>query len=83
MSQSSSAFASDLATFRRLLRTRRERPCGCRAAEQRDEVAPFHCPMSPVLPTEKIAHLDTAGDCCVAGFHPGLCRLRVQHETSR
>jgi hypothetical protein len=26
---------------RRLLRARRERPCG-RAAEQRDELAPFH-----------------------------------------
>ena len=25
---------------RRLLRPRRERPCGCRAAEQRDELAP-------------------------------------------
>src|SRR5262245_14805641 len=27
---------------RRLLRTRRKRPCGSRAAQQRDEVAPFH-----------------------------------------
>ena len=27
------------------------------AAEQRDELAPFHCPMPPVLPTERIAHL--------------------------
>src|SRR5262245_39037367 len=41
---------------RRLLRARRERPHRC-AAEQRDEVAPFHCPMPPVLPTERIAHL--------------------------
>ena len=33
-------------------------------AEQRDELAPFHCPMPPVLPTERIAHLGTA-DCCI------------------
>src|SRR5262249_12565053 len=39
-----------------LLRVRRERPRGRRAAEQRDELAPFHCPMPPVLPTERIAH---------------------------
>jgi len=36
-------------------------PPGCRkpitriVAEQRDELAPFHCPMPPVLPTERIA----------------------------
>src|SRR5262249_31590405 len=46
----------------RLLRARRERPRGRRAAEQRDELAPFHYPMPPVLPTERIAHLGTA-DC--------------------
>src|SRR5689334_17783926 len=34
---------------RPLLRPHRERPRGRRAAEQRDEVAPFHCPVSPVL----------------------------------
>src|SRR6516165_9268948 len=27
---------------RRLLRPRRERPCGCRAADERDELAPLH-----------------------------------------
>src|SRR5215831_13861691 len=27
---------------RRLLRARRERPCGCRAAQQSDELAPSH-----------------------------------------
>src|SRR5262249_36908496 len=48
-----------------MLRTCRERP-RCRAAEQRDELAAFHCPMPPVLPTERIAHLGTA-DCCI---HP-------------
>ena len=47
----------------RLLRARRERPRGRRAAEQRHELATFHYPMSPVLPTERIAHLGTA-DCC-------------------
>jgi hypothetical protein len=39
-----------------LLRARRERPRG-RDAEQRDELAAFHCPMPPVLLTERIAHL--------------------------
>src|SRR5262245_20866635 len=31
------------------------------------ELAPVHCPMSPVLPTERIAHLGTAADCRI---HP-------------
>src|SRR5262249_35870037 len=43
----------------------RERPRG-RDANERDEVAPFHCSMPPVLRTERIAHLGTA-DCCI---HP-------------
>src|SRR5262245_23203194 len=30
----------------------------------RSIVAPFHCPMPPVLPTERIAHLGTV-DCCI------------------
>src|SRR5262249_56987889 len=46
------ADAPDLA---RLLRARRERPRCSRAAEQRDELTPFHCPMPPVLRTETIA----------------------------
>src|SRR5262245_26078610 len=58
------SFASDLPASR-LLRARREGPRG-RTAEQRDEVAPFQCPMPPVLLTERIAHLGTA-DCCI---HP-------------
>src|SRR5260221_5417257 len=33
---------SDFATFRRLLRARRERPRSRRAAEERDELAPLH-----------------------------------------
>src|SRR6516164_6613513 len=56
---------SDYRNSSRLLRARRERPRG-RAAEQRDEIAAFHYPMPPVLPTERIAHLGTA-DCCI---HP-------------
>src|SRR6516162_3775375 len=48
------------------LRTSREWPCSRRTADKRYELAPFHCPMPPVLPTERIAHLDTA-DCCI---HP-------------
>jgi len=37
-----------------------------RTTEQRYELAASHCPMPPVLPTERIAHLGTA-DCCI---HP-------------
>src|SRR5262244_3380456 len=47
------------------LRVRHERPRR-RTTEQRDEIAASHCPMPPVLPTERIAHLGTA-DCCI---HP-------------
>src|SRR4029077_1051342 len=39
-----------------VLRARRDRQRR-RAAEERDELAPFHCPIPPVLPTERIAHL--------------------------
>ena len=53
-----------------LRRARRERPRGRRAAEQRDEIAAVHCPMPPVLPTER-------RDCCAAGFQSGPCRLGV------
>jgi hypothetical protein len=41
----------------RLLPLRRERPCRRRTAEKRDELAPFHRPMPPVLPAERVAHL--------------------------
>src|SRR5262245_35097393 len=51
---------------RRLLRARRERQADGRATEQRYKLAASHCPMPPVLPTERIAHLGTA-DCCI---HP-------------
>ena len=49
----------------RLLRARRERPCR-RCAAERYKLAASHCPMPPVLPTERIAQLGTA-DCCI---HP-------------
>src|SRR6266566_621773 len=60
----------------RLLRTRREWPRR-RAAEHRDELAPFHCPMPPVLPTERIAH--RSRDCCAAGFRSCLWPVRVMN----
>ena len=37
-----------------------ERPHRRAADEQRDELAPVHCPMPPVLPTDRIAHLSYA-----------------------
>src|SRR5262249_37062558 len=40
-----------------LLRPRCKRPCGRRAAERRDELAPFHCRGPPVLPAKRIARL--------------------------
>src|SRR5262249_5931274 len=40
---------------RRLLRSRSERPRG-RCAEYAEELTPFHRPMPPVLPAERIAH---------------------------
>src|SRR5262245_15038754 len=47
----------ELAIVPRLLRARRHRPRRSRAAEERNELATFHCPMPPVLLTERIAHL--------------------------
>jgi hypothetical protein len=68
---------ADAPHLRALLPMCRERPRSRRAAEQRDELAPFHCAVPPVLPTERIAHLHIAGDCCVAGFRLGQCLLWV------
>src|SRR6516225_6844019 len=56
----------DTRRLARLLRARRQRPRRRSAAEKRDELAAFQWPMSPVLPTGRIAHPDTA-DCCI---HP-------------
>jgi hypothetical protein len=67
----------------RLLRARHKRPSRRRAAEQRDELAPFHCPMPPVLPIKRIAHLSKQGDCCTAGVRAGLCRLGGQQQPSQ
>jgi hypothetical protein len=62
---------------RRLLPAHGERPSSHRAAEQRDEVAPLHCLMPPVLSTERIEHLGTAGECRAAAFQSSLCRSWV------
>ena len=59
------AHEADPVDLSRLLRAGRQRPRR-RAAQQRDELAPFHRPVPPVLPTERIAHLGTV-DC---GIHP-------------
>src|SRR5262249_28840042 len=75
-----------------LLRSRRERPRRS-AAEQRDEVAPFQWPMSPVLPTGRIAHLGMEETAAVLDFMrpmtgPGQvsvirrCRLTVRFPTN-
>src|SRR5262249_34856678 len=50
------------------LRLRRERPRRRRAAEKRDELAPFHSLMPPVLRTKKIAHLGPAGGAVLRDF---------------
>ena len=60
---------ADTSPPRRRLRARRKRPRR-RAADERDEVAPFHCPMPPVLPTERIAHLGPAGGAALRDFDP-------------
>ena len=41
-----------------------------RAAEQRNECAPFHCPVPPVLRTERIAHLGTEETAALRDFKP-------------
>src|SRR5262249_10052819 len=40
----------------RLLRACRQRPCCRRAAEQHDELAAFHCPVTRVRSTQRISH---------------------------
>src|SRR5262249_40078301 len=56
-----------------LLRARRDRPCCGSATEQHDEVAPFHYPMSPVLPSERIAHVGPPGGAALRDFDPARC----------
>src|SRR5215472_12996620 len=56
------------------LRKGRARPRNDRAAEKRDELAAFHCPVPPVLRTkDRIAQ-----HCCAAGFQSCLCPLWVK-----
>jgi predicted dehydrogenase len=57
-----------------LLRARRERPCRRRAAEKRDELAPFHWPMSPVHPIERMAHLVRQETAALPDFNPAYDR---------
>src|SRR5262249_11056087 len=76
-----------------LLRARRERPRGC-SAEQRNEIAPFHRAILPVLPTGRIAHLGRPGDTAAlrdfnspydwSGSPPVIrrCRLNVRFPTN-
>jgi hypothetical protein len=64
---------TDASDLRLLLRARSERPADSRrAAEESDELAAFHYPMPPVLPTKRIAHLGTAGGvlCCGISTRP-------------
>jgi len=56
----------------RLLRARRERPGRYRAAGESDEFAAFQCPVPTLLPIERIAQLNMAGDYCAAVFRLGL-----------
>jgi len=56
-------------SIRRLLRTRRERPRGCRAAEQRDELAALHCQSLPCF-DGKIAHLVRQETAALRDFYP-------------
>jgi hypothetical protein len=57
------------ASFVGCCRARRERPRR-RAAEQRDEVAPLHGPVSPVPTSERIAHLGPAAGAALRDFDP-------------
>jgi hypothetical protein len=52
-----------------VLRARCQRQCCGSAAEKGDEVAPFHCPMRPVLPTKRIAHPIASGLSEKGEFH--------------
>jgi hypothetical protein len=57
-----------------LLRARRERP-GSRAAEKRDELAPFHCALRPVLATGTVAHTSMRQEtAALRNFYPAYDR---------
>ena len=63
-----------------LLRTGGERRGHRRAADKRDELAPFHCPNASVLGIERIAHSVDRRQCSAAGFRSSLGRLRVTSD---
>src|SRR5215216_2649835 len=64
-----------------LLSARRERPSNCRAADERDEVATFHCPMPPVPPTERIAHTSVRQEiAALRDFNPAYVADGSQPE---
>src|SRR5262247_1168854 len=52
---------TDSRQLARLLRVRRERPRGRRAADERDELASFHCRSTSRACERRIAHLGTVG----------------------
>src|SRR5215831_6064020 len=62
-----------------LLCARRERP-RCRAAEHCDELAPFHCPVPPVLPNKRNS---TRGTAALRDFNPGYHRQGVNAAARR
>jgi len=62
---------------RRLLCTRRERPCGS-AAEQGDKLAPSH--ELPLDEANKLPHHWTMWALCIAAKYSRLCRFRVKLE---
>jgi len=50
---------------------RRERPRSRRAAEKRDELAPFHCSLRPVLATGTVAHTSMRQEtAALRNFYP-------------
>src|SRR5262249_57595540 len=58
-----------------LLRARCERPRDCRAAEQRDELATFHCQWLPCF-DGKIAHTSMREEtAALRNFYPAYDRL--------
>ena len=67
-----------------LLRPRGERPSGGRAAEQRDELAAFHCPVPPVLSTERIPHLSYGRRLLYCGISigPMTAWVKTEHNPS-
>jgi hypothetical protein len=59
-----------------LLRVHRQRPRNT-AAQQREELAPFHGPMPPVLLAEMIGHLSCVRRLLHCGISSDLCRRWV------